>query len=281
MALRSAVLGFYRGAVRTIVPQLQHSQARYERVLDGLVTRETRWLDVGCGHQVLPDWRLATERELVGRCRRVVGLDRDFPSLLRHATVRDRVYGDVGALPFADDSFTLVTANMVVEHLQHPELEFSEIRRVLAPGGLFVFHTPNLNGYIARAASAVPEAVKGPLIRLLEGRAAHDVFPTHYRANTQRAIGALADRLGFGVERLHMTATTAQFSVIPPLAVLELLWIRALLRPGLRDLRTNIIAVLRKPERPVAAGHASAGASAGQAGGPRREAGVGARPLLG
>jgi hypothetical protein len=39
----------------------------------------------------------------------------------------------------------------------------------------------------------------------------------------------------------------AIFSVFPPIAVIELLWIRLLMTAAMKPLRTNIIAVLQKP----------------------------------
>ncbi|MFA6429345.1 MAG: class I SAM-dependent methyltransferase [Patescibacteria group bacterium] len=48
-------------------------------------------------------------------------------------------------LPYADGSFDLVVCNAVIEHCHgiHKQL-FAEVHRVLAPGGRFVFTTPNL-----------------------------------------------------------------------------------------------------------------------------------------
>ncbi len=50
---------------------------------------------------------------------------------------------DLGGFPPA--SFAIVVAKHVVEHLPHPENAIAEISRVLAPGGLLVLATPNLD----------------------------------------------------------------------------------------------------------------------------------------
>lgn len=54
-------------------------------------------------------------------------------------------------LPFADGSFDLVTCHAVIEHLHGiHKLLFLEVKRVLAPGGVFVFTTPNQASLLKR-----------------------------------------------------------------------------------------------------------------------------------
>ena len=50
---------------------------------------------------------------------------------------------DLGA--FQDKSFQIVIAKHVVEHLPDPERAIAEMSRVLAPGGLLLLATPNLD----------------------------------------------------------------------------------------------------------------------------------------
>jgi SAM-dependent methyltransferase len=47
------------------------------------------------------------------------------------------------SLPFADRQFDLVTSFQVIEHIRDYQTYLSEIQRVLAPGGIVVFATPN------------------------------------------------------------------------------------------------------------------------------------------
>lgn len=51
------------------------------------------------------------------------------------------------ALPIADDSFDLVVAFEVIEHLTDWQLLLAEAKRVLAPGGQFIVSTPNKTYY--------------------------------------------------------------------------------------------------------------------------------------
>jgi|ERR1700730_5043105 len=247
---RSTFYRIYGKIERRLAPQLKYSQDLYHRALCENLKAGARWLDIGCGHHILPLWRDNEESELVARAQIVVGFDYDWPSLLKHRSIHLRVQGDISALPFDKESFDFVTANMVVEHLEHPGIQFREIHRVLKPGGIFLFHTPNAYGYTTVLARIVPETLKARLIRLLDGRAPEDVFKTHYQANTESQICRIAQLTKFEVLKVGFIASSAKFAIIAPLACFELVWIRLLLTRPLRRFRTNLIVTLAKP-RPL------------------------------
>ncbi|HET7218519.1 MAG TPA: class I SAM-dependent methyltransferase [Vicinamibacterales bacterium] len=246
MDLRSTLFKLYWRMRRAIAPSLRYSQYTYEESLRRHVAPETRWIDIGCGHSILPSWRANEERQLVQQCRVLVGIDYDLPSLQAHPSIQWRVRGDVTKLPFQNAAFDLVTANMVVEHLDSPEAQFREVSRLLRPKGLFLFHTPNALGYGVMLGRLLPDAVKRRLARVLQGREAHDVFETYYRANTEARIRELASASGFTVATVDIFVADAVFAMIPPLAFLELLWLRLLMTRPFRQFRTNIITVLQK-----------------------------------
>lgn len=237
---------FYDVARRTIVPELQYSQVIFEEVLKSCTEGKNDWLDIGCGHHLLPIWRRDEETKLVGGVRNVVGLDPDFPGISKHRTIVRRVQGNADALPFEEGSFDIVTANMVVEHLDNPRRQFSEICRILKPGGFFVFHTVNKGGYFARLRRLVPDAVVKRTVKLLDGRDGEDVFDVHYKANSPKTIDVLCKEMGFEIEAIKFISSDAVFAAVPPLAALELMWIKLLMFSSLRRWRTNLIVVLRK-----------------------------------
>jgi ubiquinone/menaquinone biosynthesis C-methylase UbiE len=246
---RSALLSIYGRSKRLIAPTLAHSQQVYEQVLREHVTPGSVWLDLGCGHQILPAWREAEERLLVKNCEAIVGLDYDMPSLKAHRNISLRVRGDIGKLPFKQDTFDLVTANMVVEHLDDPAIQFREVQRVLKPNGIFIFHTPNAHGYFTLMRRMVPEIINKQLVQLLDGREAGDIFEIQYKANTRKQIDLLAADVGLDVIKLRLIVTDAVFSVVPPIMLFELMWIRALMTKPLEAIRTNIIGILKKPNQ--------------------------------
>ena len=150
-------------------------------------------------------------------------------------------------MPFADGALDLVTANMVVEHLPDPIRQFREVARVLRSGGRFLFHTPNLHNYGTFMARATPESVKSLSLRVLEGRKEEDRFKAYYRANSFEQVPELARQAGLAVASMSAICNQAIFARVLPIAILELLWIRALQSPRLERYRPNLIVVLAKP----------------------------------
>jgi len=247
MGFRDACTKFYRAAQKVIAPNLKYSQLLYEQVLFDRSSGKAIWLDLGCGRGFLPPWREEQERDLAKRPKALIGLDYDAASLRDNKTIDRRVRGDVSCLPFGNAVFDLVTSNMVFEHLREPQDQLKDIFRILKPGGELVFHTPNSRGYGPSLAKLLPEAVKDRIIWYLQRRKPEDIFPTYYRINTPEAIDELASSVGFSVVSLRLIVSTPMFIMIPPLLLLELVFIRFLMTRLGRPFRSNIIAVLRKP----------------------------------
>lgn len=231
---------------RRIVPGLRSAQRQYEEALERCVRPSIRWLDIGCGRRLLGPWRSAVERALVSRSQGVFGVDPDLPSLRDNGSIPYRCLARAGELPFRSASFDLVTANMVFEHLREPEHEIAELWRLLVDGGLVVLHTPNRWAFPTLLLPSIPQALKNLAASALEGRSKKDVFPAYYRINSTSTIRDVAERRGFEVVSIDLISSAAAFALVPPLAALELLWIRLLSSRWAARARPNIIAVLRK-----------------------------------
>jgi SAM-dependent methyltransferase len=109
-----------------------------------------------------------------------------------------RVSGLAERLPFADESFDLVTCSWVLEHLVRPSRAFSEVARVLHCAGHFIFLTPNAWHPLIWASRLVGRSGdwQARLVARLYGRAEADTFPVVYGANTRQRLVRLATAAG-------------------------------------------------------------------------------------
>jgi len=232
---------------KTLRLDLTHAQTRYASILESYVSPGIKWLEIGCGRRIVPDWAMPMDEQerMASAPSLLVGVDVD-KAIQEHPLLRDRVMALGGNLPFAPNSFDLVTANMVVEHLSEPEPFLADIHRVLRPGGRFLFHTTNYSYYLAILASLTPDVMKKQIVFLLEGRKEEDVFPTRYKINTRREINRLAGRSQFAVERLMVTGSSGSFARLGPVAWLECLVLKLVSTIDGGNLNSNIIAVLRR-----------------------------------
>ena len=105
----------------------------------GTLERGERVLDVGCGAGT--DSLVAAQ--MVGPAGRVTGIDMTREMLAKaRASARalgaanvDFVEGEAEELPFEDASFDVAISNGVIDLIPDKDAVFSEIHRVLAPGG--------------------------------------------------------------------------------------------------------------------------------------------------
>ncbi len=186
---------------------------------------ESRVLDVGCGRGGLVE-------QLAHPLAQMVGVDPDWLSLKEHRLDMPRAAAISHALPFAPHSFDLVFASWVLEHLARPQADLAEMARVLKPGGVFVFITPNrrhplvgMNRWLARFAR-----LQDKLVETLYGRAAADTFPAFYRANTQADLHHLAQQNGLTLTTLHPIADPTYLAFTPALFRL-MAWFEGRLSP--------------------------------------------------
>ena len=171
---------------------------------------QTTILDVGCGHGDF----------LEHICRRTpatYGIDPDQRSLKRNVVIQNLVCGKAEQMPFLDGMFDLVVSAWTVEHLDDPVSAFSEILRVLKPGGHLVFLTPNAWNYNVWIIRLVPERLHHFFTRRLYGRGDGDTFPTRYRMNSPRAVRKVTGNVGFHEVRLIQNGDPSYISFNPAL----------------------------------------------------------------
>ena len=169
----------------------------YTRV-NALLDKESEVLDFGAGRGAWTDIPLAdysrTLRAFHERVKRVAGVDVDPAIHENPALASAEVIAPGDPLPFEDESFDLVLADYVLEHVSEKDAPgvADEVMRVLRPGGWFAARTPNKWGLIGLGARAVPNHLHTKVLATLQpGRKAEDVFPVEYHMNTKADLRAL------------------------------------------------------------------------------------------
>ncbi|MDZ4792739.1 MAG: class I SAM-dependent methyltransferase [Bacteroidota bacterium] len=159
---------------------------RYGQILDDFEKyRKTgKMLDVGCGIGLF----LAAAKE---RGWEVYGTEfTDKAISICKSKGITMQQGRMDAAWFAENEFDVITSFEVLEHINNPLEEMSNIQRILRPGGLFYFTTPNFNA-IARYSLKTNYNVI--------------CYPEHLCYYTKRTINYLMKKSGF--KKLKLKAT--------------------------------------------------------------------------
>ena len=227
---------------RRFYGQLETPQRRYRRIVQEECEGARSVLDIGCGYAA-PD----LER-LGSNAHTKIGVDLVTEFRPEHAPSVTFVRADVGRLPFSDSSFDLAMSKSVLEHLRAPETVFTEVARVLRPGGKFVFLTPNWYDYVSLFASVIPNRWHPQIVRLLTGRDEDDTFPTLYRANTTHRIHQLCRQVGLEVESLCLLRADPHYLKATSLTYTAGILYEQSAQRVVPQLRPWILGVFRKPE---------------------------------
>lgn len=199
-----------------------------------------RLLDIGCGRGGLIE-------QLDHPLRLTTGIDPDFESLREYrleGVPRAAAFSDW--LPFMGDTFDIITAAWLLEHLKDPAATFSSVYRVLRPGGVFVFITPNARHPLTWANRVAGRfgRFQTSLVDRIYGRAAGDTFPTYYRANSLQTLKLQLTRAGFVMDRTDFVADPSY------VAFNEFLFrFMSAVDDGLaEERRIHLVGVARKPD---------------------------------
>jgi SAM-dependent methyltransferase len=180
----------------------------------------------------------------------VVGLDVSTEVRTNPQLVEAHVYDGL-TMPFPNTSFDLCVSNYVLEHVINPGHHFQEVSRILKPGGIYCFRTPNRWHYVTLASALLPHSMHLRLankLRTLDDRA-HDPWPTVYRANTRLRLRKLARVNRLLVEELRMIEAEPSYGSAHALLFYPMMVYERIVNSSnaFSSFRVNIFGTLRKP----------------------------------
>lgn len=175
------------------MPQWDDSMILLRNLLAHILPESSTVLDAGCGHgNFIID-------ELKEKFSYAVGVDVSPDVMTKNISLDTCVVGNMTSLPFDAHSFDLVTSLWVFEHIDEPQTCFNEIYRVLKPGGVFAFATPNMKSILIWFRRIITYSFARKLVKRLYGRAEEDTFDVKYQANSIHTLKRLARESGFEI----------------------------------------------------------------------------------
>jgi len=203
-------------------------------------------LDLGAGAGVVQQMNFR------GIAAHVCGVDPD-PRVASNPYLDEGRVGRGESIPYEDASFDLVFAANVLEHLVDPDAVFTEVRRVLKPGGRFLFKTPNRTHYMPLVARSTPLWFHKIANRWRGRPSGDDFFPTTYRANRRQDLARIAETSGMSMEDLRYVEGRPEYLRMSfPTYLVGLVYERLVNQWNLlARFRIVLIGSMRRPEEPA------------------------------
>lgn len=206
------------------------------------IPEEARILEIGAGANNKTTLVLSS----IGT---VTALDVD-PDVCNNTYAAETLVFDGLKFPVPDQSFDACVSNWVLEHVADPGSHFREAARVLRPGGVYCFRTPNLLHYAMFGSCLLPHSLHLAFANRLRkmNPDSHAPWPTYYRANRPARLKRLIADAGMELADLTMIEPEpaygrAHAALFYPMMAYERIVNATRL---LETLRVIIIAVARK-----------------------------------
>jgi SAM-dependent methyltransferase len=198
-------------------------------------------LDLGAGAGIV------SQMNFRGLPAQMCGVDLD-PRVVENPMLDEGRVANASEIPYEDGRFDVVFSDNVLEHLDEPLQVFREVARVLKPGGVFLFKTPNKWHYVPTIARLTPHGFH-LYVNRLRGRVEEDTFPTLYRANTRSDVIRLTAAAAMVAEQVELIEGRPEY--------LRMTWPTYLVGAAYErlanaselfaQLRVLLVGVLRKP----------------------------------
>ena len=155
-------------------------------------------LDYGCGRGNVK------QMNFIGQAKFIAGVDPDSEVFNNKFINEAKILNiETNVIDYPNDTFDIVFSDNVMEHIKDSDAVLTEINRVLKPGGILLFKTPNKYHYMPLIARFTPTWFHR-YYNKLRGRESVDTFPTIYQLNTKTDIKRFSDNTGFRVDNITL-----------------------------------------------------------------------------
>ncbi len=162
----------------------------YSRI-NCLINKDSRVLDFGAGRGSWSEDKVLFRKQtrlLKGKVMRVCACDIDA-SVYSNQNVDEILKIENGRVSASNESFDILIADYVLEHIENPKDFAKEVDRLLKPGGWFCARTPHKYSLISFFAVLIKNKYHKSVLKFVQPeRKAIDIFPTYYKMNTLREI---------------------------------------------------------------------------------------------
>ena len=218
--------------IQKLDPSFKQRWDAYNELITSYMAKESIWVDIGCGDNF-------SVETFGSKARLAVGIDLLLP---QHKTAALFICGDIRHLPISSEIADLVTLRFVVEHLPYIPSDFTEIERILKPGGYIVMITPNLWSPFVFVAQLLPSVLKRKILHALYTVDESEVIPTYHLLNTPSQI-----RKGIGkLKPVRLEFVQGASYVRRWLFLIFFLWHLFTKKGFVKVLRDNLLAVFIK-----------------------------------
>ena len=182
---------------------------------------------------------------LAGLSSELIGLDVD-DDVARNPHLTKAVKYDGAHFPLDDCSSDAAVSDYVLEHVENPAALFREIHRVLRPGGVVLFRTPNARHYVSVLGRFLPDRLS---VWARRRPADHRVYPRFFRCNTATDCRGLLTAAGFYVESIRLIEKEPSYGMNSRALFLLMMGYERLVNSTerLAGWRANLLVAARKP----------------------------------
>jgi 2-polyprenyl-3-methyl-5-hydroxy-6-metoxy-1,4-benzoquinol methylase len=215
----------------------------YEALVDRLVSKDTVWLDVGCGRALFPS-NPALAQELAERCNCLVGVD-PAPTILENSIVHETVQESIYEFR-SERKFDLISMRMVAEHIDNPAALLRTLASITHKGSIVVVYTIYSWSPIPLMTRITPFSLRHPLKKFLWFTEEKDTFPTSYLMNTRKQMRQFFENQGFQEAFFSYLDDCRTLSRFQPLLKAELAVWKSLRKASIRYPELCILGAYRR-----------------------------------